>query len=149
MLTINLTLTRTVFCKLERNVCSTQAMVCFWCKIWYYSQLFPHIRWSKQSKESNTKCFHWLKIIWQRIPNFKNFIFSTSVLLFAAASPSPTWRESRTYNPQHNARREGCAQGRMQGRGFGVKTPPWVLIFYKNFINCAKEIDCFHIIFAC
>jgi len=62
------------------------------------------MRWSKQSKESNTKCFHWLKFIWQRIPNFKNFIFRTNVLSFIAASPSATWRESRTYDFQHNIR---------------------------------------------
>jgi len=47
---------------------------------------------------------HWLKIIWQRIPNFKNCIFRTSFLLFVATSPSATWRESRTYDPQHNIR---------------------------------------------
>ena len=104
LLTINLTLTHTVFCKFERNTCSTQAMVCFRCQIWYYSQLFTRIRWSKQSKGSNTKCFHWLKIIWQRIPNFKNFIIRTSVLSFVAASPLATWRESRTYDWQHNTR---------------------------------------------
>ena len=33
-------------------------------------------------------------------------------------------------------------QGRTQG-GFGVKNPPLSLIFYKNFITCAKEIKCF------
>jgi len=36
-----------------------------------------------------------------------------------------------------------CYQGRTQGGGFGVKTPPFSLIFYKKFITCAKEINCF------
>jgi len=30
-----------------------------------------------------------LKVIWQRIPNFKDFIFRTSMLSFVAASPQP------------------------------------------------------------
>ena len=34
-LTISLTLTHIVFCKFERNKSSTQAIVCFWCQIWY------------------------------------------------------------------------------------------------------------------
>jgi len=31
---------------------------------------------------------------------------------------------------------------------FGV-TPPLSLIFYKNFITCAQEINCSRIVFAC
>ena len=27
--------------------------------------------------------------------------------------------------------------------------PPLSLIFYENFITCAKEINCFRILFAC
>jgi len=38
-------------------------------------------------------------------------------------------------------------QGRTQ-RGVGLKKP-LSLIFYKNFITCAKEINCFRILFAC
>ena len=41
-----------------------------------------------------------------------------------------------------------CQQGRMQGGG-GAKTPTLSLIFYKNFITCAKEITCFRILLAC
>jgi len=33
--------------------------------------------------------------------------------------------------------------------GIGVKPTPLSLIFYKNFITCAKEINCFRIHFAC
>jgi len=36
---VSLTLTHTVFCKFERNTCSTQAIVCFCCEMWYNSQL--------------------------------------------------------------------------------------------------------------
>jgi len=32
--------------------------------------------------------------------------------------------------------------------GAGVK-PPFSLIFYEKFITCAKEINCFRILFAC
>jgi len=39
-------------------------------------------------------------------------------------------------------------QGRMQGGG-GVKTPPLELDILQNFITCAKEINCFRILFAC
>jgi len=34
-------------------------------------------------------------------------------------------------------------------KGFGIKPPPLNLIFYKNFVTCAKDINCFPIIFAC
>ena len=38
-------------------------------------------------------------------------------------------------------------QGRTQGE-LGLKHPlRW--IFYKNFVTCAKEINCFRILFAC
>jgi len=33
--------------------------------------------------------------------------------------------------------------------GFGVKNPTFSLIFYEKFITCAKEINCFRILFAC
>ena len=39
-------------------------------------------------------------------------------------------------------------QRRTQGEGFGVKSPS-SLVLYKNFITCAKEINCFRIHFAC
>jgi len=32
--------------------------------------------------------------------------------------------------------------------GLGVN-PPLSLIFYENFITCAKEVNCFRILFAC
>jgi len=38
-------------------------------------------------------------------------------------------------------------QGRTQG-GWGYK-PPMSLIFNKNFITCAKRINCFRILSAC
>jgi len=39
---------------------------------------------------------------------------------------------------------------RAYARGeLGVKTPPLSLIFCKIFITCAKEIEWFHIVFAC
>jgi len=38
-------------------------------------------------------------------------------------------------------------QRRMQGR-LGLK-PPLRLTFYKNIITCAREIDCFRILFTC
>jgi len=90
LLMISLTMTHIVFCKFERNTCSTYH------KDLCHSLFLVSDRWSKQSGESNTKCFHWLKIIWQIIPNFKNFIFRTSVLSFVAVLSSATWRESRT-----------------------------------------------------
>jgi len=31
----------------------------------------------------------------------------------------------------------------------GVNPPPLSLIFYENFITCAKEINCFRTLFAC
>ena len=37
---------------------------------------------------------------------------------------------------------------RAYARGVGV-TPPFSLIFYEKFITCAKEINCFRILFAC
>ena len=39
-------------------------------------------------------------------------------------------------------------QSRAYARGVGVKKP-LSLIFYKNVITCAKEINCFRILFAC
>jgi len=33
--------------------------------------------------------------------------------------------------------------------GFGVKTPLLELDILQNFITCAKEINCFRILFAC
>jgi len=41
-----------------------------------------------------------------------------------------------------------CARAYARG-GVGVKNPPFSLIFYEKFITCAKEIDCFRILFAC
>jgi len=41
-------------------------------------------------------------------------------------------------------------QGRTQGvRGVELNPPTLSLIFYENFITCAKEIICFRILFAC
>jgi len=43
----------------------------------------------------------------------------------------------------------GYAPGRSKGvRREGINAP-FTLIFYKNFINYAKEINCFHVHFAC
>jgi len=43
----------------------------------------------------------------------------------------------------------GNTQGRTQGvGGVGVKTP-LELDILQNFITCAKEINCFRIVFAC
>jgi len=33
--------------------------------------------------------------------------------------------------------------------GIEVNPPPLSLIFYENFITCAKEITCFRVLFAC
>jgi len=41
-----------------------------------------------------------------------------------------------------------CIPSRTQG-GVGVKKKPLSLIFYKNFITCAKDINCFRTLFAC
>ena len=35
---------------------------------------------------------------------------------------------------------------RAHARGWGQPHPSLTLIFYKNFITCAKEINCFHIL---
>jgi len=35
------------------------------------------------------------------------------------------------------------------GLGLTPSTQPLSLIFYKNFITCAKEINCFRILFPC
>jgi len=40
-------------------------------------------------------------------------------------------------------------QGRMQGGCFGVNPPPLELDILQNFITCAKEINCFRILFVC
>jgi len=40
-------------------------------------------------------------------------------------------------------------QGRTQGGVVVGVNPPFSLIFYKKFITCAKEINCFRILFAC
>ena len=39
-------------------------------------------------------------------------------------------------------------KGVRKGRGLVLK-PPFSLIFYEKFITCAKEINCFCILFAC
>jgi len=39
-------------------------------------------------------------------------------------------------------------KGVRKGEGLGLKSP-LSLIFYKNFITCAKDINCFRILFAC
>jgi len=35
------------------------------------------------------------------------------------------------------------AMGVRKGRGLGINPPPLSLTFYKNFISCVKEINCF------
>jgi len=42
----------------------------------------------------------------------------------------------------------GWRQGRTQGGLVGLKTP-LELDILQNFITCAKEINCFRILFAC
>jgi len=47
---------------------------------------------------------------------------------------------------QYIARSKGVRKG---VGGVGAETPPLRLIFYENFITCAKEIKCFRILFVC
>jgi len=44
---------------------------------------------------------------------------------------------------------ENIGQGRTQWGEVGFEKAPLSLICYKNLINCAKEINCFRIPFAC
>ena len=50
--------------------------------------------------------------------------------------------------PKHNVSASFQSSLSGYGRGgFGVN-PPLCLVFYKSFITCAKEINCFRIILA-
>jgi len=40
-------------------------------------------------------------------------------------------------------------RARAYARGGVEVNPPFSLIFYEKFITCAKEINCFRILFAC
>jgi len=42
-----------------------------------------------------------------------------------------------------------CMNKGVRKGGFGVNNIPFTLICYKNFITCAKDINCLRILFAC
>ena len=48
----------------------------------------------------------------------------------------------------YNSDVDGKHKGVRKGGRFGVNDP-FSLIFYEKLITCAKEINCFRILFAC
>jgi len=58
-------------------------------------------------------------------------------------------KAARTASNGTNIDRQIYLATRAYAREIGVEILPLNLICYKNFITCAKEINCFRILFAC
>jgi len=89
--------------------------------------------------------------------------YSTSILINRKSNTNDVRQcendESKKLAQSENNLRSSCmgykrqqiryAQGRTQGGVLGLNPPPLELDILQNFITCAKEINCFRILFAC